>query len=288
MLIQLDCCECIITQIIRMARELDAPETEQREFFHAALKLFQEKYRTVTPPEMATWYFELYSRFSKQSDPYREIKMRSTAIAAGLYPELEKICRTAENSFLTRLKLAISGNMIDYGVNPDFNLEQVEDFVREALELPCDHNAASQLEERIRRAGNILYILDNCGEAVLDRLLLETMSGKVTIAVRGGAIINDITRREVSDSGLAEFPLIDTGCSAPGAPLQLVSREFRTAMENADLVIAKGQGNFESLEGEFRARPIYFLFRAKCPVIQKYVNAVPGSMQIIGHNLNLQ
>ena len=87
-------------------------------------------------------------------------------------------------------------------------------------------------------------------------------------------------------SNLSEFPLIDTGSNAPGAPLKLVSQEFRQALDNADLVIAKGQGNFESLEGDFKSRPIYFLLRAQCPVIQKYLGVSFGTLQIIGKNLN--
>jgi uncharacterized protein with ATP-grasp and redox domains len=200
---------------------------------------------------------------------------------------MAQLCNDAgENEFITRLKLAISGNMIDYGVNPDFDLSKAETMIREVLTLPCDRNAVADLEKRIRNAKKIVYILDNCGEAVLDRLLLETMKEKVTIAVRGKAIINDITRREVALSNLSEFPLIDTGSNAPGAPLKLVSPEFRQALDDADLVIAKGQGNFESLEGDFKSTPIYFLLRAKCPVIQKYLGVSFGTLQIIGKNLD--
>ena len=158
--------------------------------------------------------------------------------------------------------------------------------IREVLDLPCDNNALADLKQRIEQAGKIVYILDNCGEAVLDRLLLETMKDKVTIAVRGKAIMNDITRREIAASNLADFPLIDTGSNAPGAPLKLVSPEFRRTLESADLVIAKGQGNFESLEEDFISKPIYFLLRAKCPVIQNYLGVDYGSLQLIGKNLD--
>lgn len=283
MRIQFDCCECIFTQLIRMSKELDEAPDRRWEFFQSATALFQEHCRTATPPELAAHYFARYAKLSGIADPYMEIKDNSTAIAVKLYNELAD----SVNSFELRLKLAISGNMIDYGVNPDFDLADAENFIREAMAMPFDRAAASDLESRINSAKKILYILDNCGEAVFDRLLLETMKGKVTIAVRGGAIINDITRREVAASNLADFPLTDTGCAAPGAPLPLISADFRRAMETSDLIIAKGQGNFESLEGDFTAKPIYFLFRAKCPVIQKYTNSAPGSIQIIGRNLNL-
>ncbi len=283
MRIQFDCNECIFTQLIRMSRELDEDPARRWEFFQDATSLFMKHCRTATPPELAAHYFARYAELSGVADPYMEIKDRSTAIAVKLYNELA----AQVDSFELRLKLAISGNMIDYGVNPDFDLADAEKFIREAAEMPYDTAAAADLERRINSAQRILYILDNCGEAVFDRLLLETMKDKVTIAVRGGAIINDVTRREVAASGLADFPLLDTGCAAPGVPLPLISADFRQAMEESDLVIAKGQGNFESLEEDFTAAPVYFLFRAKCPVIQKYTGSAPGSIQIIGRYLNL-
>ncbi len=287
MLIQFDCCECIIKQALRLARDVDSSPDRRWQYFRETLELFQQHHRTATPPEMAAYYFDLFARQSGISDGFTEIKERSTRLALELYDEMKTLCAAAgANEFITRLKLAVSGNMIDYGVNPDFDLSQAEEMIREVLTLPCDDNAVSDLKQRIQQAGKIVYILDNCGEAVLDRLLLETMKDKVTIAVRGKAIMNDITRNEVELSGLADFPLIDTGSNAPGAPLKLVSPEFRQCLADADLVIAKGQGNFESLEGDFKSKPIYFLLRAKCPVIQNYLGVNFGSLQIIGKNLN--
>ena len=286
MLIQFDCCDCIMKQTIQMARDLSPVQEKRWEFFGEFLKIFQRLYGVASPPELAAEYFELYAKMSGIEDGFEEIKRRSTELGRALYDELETLCVDSGNdAFINRVKLAISGNMIDYGVNPDFDLDCAEKHIREVLELPCDAEALDDLKCRIEKAENILYILDNCGEAVLDRLLLETMKDKVTIGVRGMPIINDITRKELAASALDDFPVIDTGCNAPGAPLRLISPEFRHKMENVDLVIAKGQGNFESLEGFFTARPIYFLFRAKCPVIQKYLDVSFGSLQIVGRNL---
>ena len=118
MRIQFDCCECIFTQLIRMSRELDEAPDRRWEFFQSATALFQEHCRTATPPELAAHYLARYAKLSGVADPYMEIKDNSTAIAVKLYNELAG----SVNSFELRLKLAISGNMIDYGVNPDFDL----------------------------------------------------------------------------------------------------------------------------------------------------------------------
>lgn len=289
MLIQFDCCDCIMKQTLQMARDLSPLPEKRWEFFGEFLKIFQKLHGIASPPELAAEYFELYAKMSGVEDGFEEIKRRSTELGRALYDELETLCiDSGSDAFINRVKLAISGNMIDYGVNPDFDLGCAEKHIREVLELPYDAEALDDLKCRIEKAENILYILDNCGEAVLDRLLLETMKDKVTIGVRGKPIINDITRKELADSALDDFPVIDTGCNAPGAPLRLISPEFRDKMESVDLVIAKGQGNFESLEGFFTAKPIYFLFRAKCPVIQKYLDVSFGSLQIQGRNLTVR
>ena len=289
MLIQFDCCDCIMKQILQMARDVSSAPELRWKFFREFLEIFQRVSKDSSPPELAAAYFDLYAQMTGIEDGYKEIKRRSTEVGRAVYGELEKMCAGAgSGSFVLRLKLAISGNMIDYGVLPDYDLDCAEKHIREVIDLPCDMAAVNDLAGRIEKAENILYILDNCGEAVLDRLLLETMKGKVTIGVRGRPIMNDITREELAASALDDFPVIDTGCNAPGAPLRMISGEFKRAMEAADLVIAKGQGNFESLEGDFTARPIYYLFRAKCPVIQNYLNVSFGSLQIQGRNLTVK
>lgn len=289
MLIQFDCCDCIMKQTLQMARDLSPLPEKRWEFFGEFLKIFQKLRGIASPPELAAEYFELYKKMSGIEDGFEVIKRRSTELGRALYDELETLCLASGNdAFINRVKLAVSGNMIDYGVNPDFDLACAEKHIREVLELPCDTAALDDLKCRIGKAESILYILDNCGEAVLDRLLLETMKDKVTIGVRGKPILNDMTRKELAASALDDFPVIDTGCNAPGAPLRLISPEFRHKMESVDLVIAKGQGNFESLEGFFTARPVYFLFRAKCPVIQEYLGVSFGSLQIQGRNLTVK
>ena len=176
--------------------------------------------------------------------------------------------------------------MIDYGVHPDFDLNGAAAAIRSVLDAPVDLAAAAGSPRAIRRAKRILYLLDNCGEAFLDRLLLERFRDNVTLGVRGRPILNDVTRRELADSGLDGFPVIDTGDAAPGVSLRNSSPEFLRAMENAELIIAKGQGNFESIEGGFTAAPIYFLFRAKCDVIRRHLGVEADSLQIIGRNLS--
>ena len=128
-------------------------------------------------------------------------------------------------------------------------------------------------------------MLDNCGEAVLDRLVLENIPCKVVVGVRGKPIINDVTRTEAAESGITGWEIVDTGVGAPGVLLDKAPKEFLDAIEKSSLVITKGQGNFESLESELTSKPLYFLLRVKCKVIAKFLGAEMGSIQILGRNL---
>ena len=143
-----------------------------------------------------------------------------------------------------------------------------------------------ELRRRMESAVKIVYILDNCGEAVIDRLLIELFPRKITVAVRGRAILNDVTREDALASGLDFVPIVDTGDNTPGVSLPHCSAEFLATLRSVDLVIAKGQGNFESMGEEFRDRPTFYLLRTKCAVICEQLGAELNTIQILGRNLD--
>jgi len=214
-------------------------------------------------------------------DPYAQVKELSTALAQQLYPEMALLVEQAADPFAMAVRFAIGGNVIDFGSHPDYDLAQAAGAIRETAVLPVDENMLEKLRERAAEAKEVFYILDNCGEAVLDRLLIDRIgAGKVTLGVRGKPILNDVTRRELAASGLGDLPVIDTGDRAPGVSLRNSAPEFLKKLHRADLVIAKGQGNFESLGDADGMEKIFFLFRVKCPVIQMQTGAEPGSLQI--------
>ena len=125
-------------------------------------------------------------------------------------------------------------------------------------------------------------MLDNCGEAVFDRLLLERFPGKVILGVRGDFILNDITRHELADSGLGGYEFVDTGDATPGVALKRAKKEFLEAMQSCDMVIAKGQGNFETLD--LYCRPIVHLLRVKCPAVARTLNMPRHSLALVMRN----
>jgi len=179
--------------------------------------------------------------------------------------------------------LAIAGNVIDFGPpggNPSVSLRHVAEAARRET-LAVDDSA--RFWSAVKTAGRILYLGDNAGEVFFDRLLLEYLPAeKVTFVVRGGPIINDITLNDLDGVGLEKIvTVIDNGSDAPGTVLEDCSPEFRRHFETADLILSKGQGNYETLSG-IKDRHIFYLLKAKCPVLARDLGVPEGSMVVRG------
>ena len=194
---------------------------------------------------------------------------------------LEKIPEYDPADFESRLRLAIAGNILDFGIFNDLDIERALQTVRNVFSQVLDREAVKRIQARMDSAERILYVLDNCGEAVFDRVFMEPYRHKITLAVRGRAVFNDVLESDLADSGLAGFTrgVIATGQDrAPGVILSQCSEEFRRVFADSDLIIAKGQGNFETMN-EY-SEPIAFLFLAKCSVVIREIQAEPNSIQV--------
>ncbi len=285
MRVQIDCYPCILSQLSELAKLAVGDEEEQHALVKRLLKLVLEADDQTTPPEFAAQFHSIVAQLSGIEDPFREVKDRSTELGLSLLPELRRIVAASPDPFEAAVRLAIGGNIIDYGVNPNFKLQDAKEKIHEVLDLPFDRKSCAELKRRLDAAESIFYMLDNCGEAVIDRLLIEPYAEKITLGVRGLPILNDVTRREAELSGITGVRrIVDTGDRAPGVSLRNSSTELLDAMRSADIVIAKGQGNFESLDEGFE-HPIFFLLRTKCPVVAKRLQSPLNAIRIIGRNL---
>lgn len=262
----IDCIPCFVRQSLEAAR-LFTPnpaihERIMREVLHASAALdFRQ-----SPPTMAQWIHRRLHELTGETDPYRSQKDRHNTFAMGLLPELREKIRTAEDPFGLAVRLAIAGNVIDLGVYGHVDDAQIRHAVDNALNEPFVGDLDT-FRKACEKAKRILYLADNAGEIVFDKLLIERLpAGRVVLVVRGGPILNDATRADAAAVSLDEnTEVIDNGSDAPGTILDDCSSSFREQFERADLIIAKGQGNFETLSEV--QRPIFFLFKAKCPVI---------------------
>lgn len=228
-------------------------------------------------------------------DPWAEEKKTSTELALKLMERLDEIpgwkdlagTRFGASDFERRLRLAIAGNILDFSIYADLDIAAAMETMATAFTKPVDSAAVAELERRMDAVKSILWVFDNCGEAVFDRLLIEPYRDKITIAVRGKPAFNDLTRAELEPSGLSHFmkcdSLVSNDDGVPGVVDETCGEAFRAAFSSADLIVAKGQGNFETMS-ERTDKPIAFLFLAKCPVVCRAINAVPQTIQVLLRN----
>ncbi len=198
-----------------------------------------------------------------------------------MYTELKHLTETSEDPLRTAIRLAIAGNVIDSGINSALTESQVEEAVAESLAAPLDRKSLEGFRDATGQARDILYLGDNAGEIVFDRLLIEQLNcEKVTFVVRSGPIINDATMEDAMAAGLTDIVrVIDNGSDAPGTILEDCSEQFRRHFNEADLVIAKGQGNYETLNDVLGR--VFFILRLKCRVIARHLGCEIGRWVLV-------
>lgn len=281
----LDCIPCFITHAIHVARMVTDNPEQQADIVRKTLAMVADMRLEETPPEMAKKIHAVVKDITGVIDAYQGIKDESTQFALEMLPFLRHEVKKSGSPFETIIRLIIAGNVIDFGADHNFKLDNVHEIIADSLKQPIDSEAIRLLKKAMEKAENILYIVDNCGEAVFDRLLIELYSEKITLAVRGRPILNDITRREAEMSGLVGLVrIIDTGDSTPGVVLKYCGAEFKRAFRQADLIISKGQGNYETMSET--ERPVFFLLKAKCPVIASKFKTEQSSMLVIPKNIS--
>jgi len=210
-------------------------------------------------------------------DPFREIKSEYNRIALGLYPSLKTAIEKSPDPLWMATRLAIAGNVIDFGI---FTFVDIEGAVKKALNAQIAVDDYNAFKETVLKSDEILYLTDNAGEIVFDKLLIETLKRlgkKVTAVVKGSPVLNDSTMDDAEETGIgAACEVIDNGSDAVGTMLDWTSPAFQKTFHSAKLVISKGQGNFETLAGN--EKTIFFLFQSKCDVVSKELRLSKGSM----------
>ncbi len=281
----LSCVQCLVRNTVKIAEMLAEEDQVKEKIVKDMLREIADFDFQTPPPFMARRIYSYASERTGIPDPYQKQKDDSTRLARELLGKFLEEKRFDLQNFESLVRLAIGGNIIDFGVNCDLDLNEAKKTIETAFQMPIDRNALRQAEEAMDRAENILYLLDNCGEAVFDTLLVKKYREKITLSVKGMPILNDVTRREVLDSGFGGIvkKIVDTGDCTPGVSLKHSSPEFLEAFHNADLIVAKGQGNFESLNTT--EKPIVFLFMAKCELVANLLGVQKNSFQILCRNL---
>jgi len=280
MKLNLDCIPCFQRQALQAVRFIsDDEKLHERVLREVAKKLLESNW-DLTPPELAHQIHSIVKRITNENDPYKKVKRESNDLVLKMYPELKETVNKSRDPLRTAVRLAIAGNIIDFGVPHEFNLEET---IREVLKKKFAIDDYKKLQEKLKDAETLLFFVDNAGEIGLDKLLVETFLEtkkleKIDFVVKGGPIINDATLEDAVYMGLdglpnSEFLTISNGevGTGPARSSQTVKRWIR----EHDLVISKGQGNYEGLSEH---NGLFFMLMVKCPIIASDLGVEVGDI----------
>ncbi|MBN2405451.1 MAG: DUF89 family protein [Coriobacteriia bacterium] len=275
-----ECIPCTVKSCLRLLDEGCVSEDQREELLRLTLGFLAVADWAQSPPVLARELHAQLRKAAADADPYRKIKRRSNVAMLEHAGELRDELMHASDPFTMAVRLAIAGNVIDFGAQHLFDPVAT---IRRVLTADLAIDDIGRLREDMACAQTVLYVGDNAGEIVLDELFLETMAhNDVTFVVRGAPVINDATLADAELVGIpAHARVITTGDDSPGVVLERVSAEFQELFDRADVVISKGQGNLEGLWGA--PRDIYFLLTVKCERIARLLGVTVGDFVVWKH-----
>lgn len=271
------CIPCMLRQAVHAVLMAVNDETDRPRVLKEVANAVRQIDLSQPPPVMGQRIHRIVREMAGVSDPYREIKDRLNRAALDFYPSLKARIKGAARPMEEAVRLAIAGNLLDCGVNTEMDEEHVQPVVEWAFKQSLLGDPG-ELAEAAWSSKAILFLADNAGEIVFDRLLIDLLPReKVAVAVCGAPVLNDATLADAEQAGItSQFEVIENGSDAPGTILDDCSEAFQERFHAADLVIAKGQGNYETLSEA--KKNIYFLLKVKCPVIARDIGRNVGDM----------
>jgi len=262
-----ECIHCLARQAVEIAEEATDNKKEQEKIIKNSLKELSLIDFNSTAPEVAFKMHQHVKSITKNDDPYKKLKEQYNIIAKDISNRIEKErwIENAANKFDIACRLAIAGNIIDFSVGLELEASDIVKSVEESIRHDLSGTGSAALQEAVVKSNKIMYIADNAGEIVFDKFLIEQLPrDRVTFVVKGGPIVNDATMEDALSTGIVDMvKVIDNGHSAQGTILKECSESFRGAFDEADLIISKGQANYETLS-DIKDKVIFFLLRAKC------------------------
>ena len=264
------CVSCMLNSRINQFPE-DAPEEKKVEYMTRVLRELGEMKDSHGPVLATRNIVKMQEELFGKKQDYSELKSKFNQFVMEKVPFLKSEIEKADDSFKRAIQYGIVGNYIDFAVMEHVDEEQLEQFFVDAAEYVLDEAVYQALKQDVCNAKNIVYLLDNCGEVVIDKLIIEVIQrlnprAEITAIVRGEEAMNDATIEDAEQVGLTEVvKVIGNGSDILGTCLKYISEEARIVIEGADVVLSKGQGNFETLLGY--DKNIYYIFLCKCEMI---------------------
>ncbi len=283
--VQLECIPCFFKQVVIALEGNGLSRHEALEVARQCIALVAELPWDRTPAHTTTFVHRKIRQLLGR-DPFEDRKRRYNQLALQLYPQLKGRVVNAPEPLEMALRVAVAGNVIDFGI---FREGEIEAQLEKALEEPLYRFDLEPFKQALQRAQSVLYLLDNAGEVVFDRVLIELlreMSKEVIAVVKAEPVLNDATMEDAREAGLTEVcRVIDNASYGIGTILEWCSEAFREVFYQSPMVISKGQGNLETLWTE--KREIFFLFQVKCDVVSGYLG-IPRGQRLVLHKREAQ
>lgn len=269
------CIVCNIQQAIKIADFLDVDDAKREEIMRRVLGYLKDVDFELSNPQIMKGTWDIITAELGNDNPYKNIKKFYNEEMLMMYDELKDIVKNSNDQFQAALKMAITGNLIDFGPSHKFNRDILVEMINNLDSQDMVVDDSQKLRRMLADANTLLYIGDNCGEIVLDKVFIEQIKHdfpnvEIYFGVRGNAIINDVTIEDANMVGMAEVAkIIESKDGAPGTILENTGEQFQKLFNDANVIIAKGQGNYESLS-DVKREGLFLLFMAKCPVVAGY------------------
>jgi len=269
----LSCIPCFVRQTVEAIKMATKSKARQKEALRKVLLKLSTASFDRPPTEIGYAVHKIIKDITKNDDPYKKVKARDNQAAMKFYSYLKELIASSDDRLLVAAKLAIAGNIIDWAASPEFD---VKDTIDEVITQPLTINHFAQFRNSLDEAETILYIADNAGEIVFDKVLLEELAHKkITFLVRSEPIINDATMEDAKFASINKLAKVETvKITAKG--LNTTSNRFKHFVDEADMLISKGQANYEALSD--MEGPIFFLLKVKCPLIADHIQAPLGAI----------
>ncbi|HNW52275.1 MAG TPA: ARMT1-like domain-containing protein [Prolixibacteraceae bacterium] len=272
------CFFCFVRAFEKLLEEEKLTVSEKNSFVRGMALQYSTTYQNFSAPLFSRDLHQVLKIYSRNPDPFVVVKKQSNDLVLGMYPALKKLLQESENPYETALRLAIAGNIIDFAVGDTYDLQAT---IHNVLYSEFAINHSSELRTALLNAKSVLYLGDNAGEIVFDKLFIETiMHPNLTYVVRGAPVINDATMDDAHYVGMDTVAdVISSGYDAPSTIVDKCSDEFQKHFNEADVIISKGQGNLEGLLGK-TDKEVYFLLMVKCDVIAEALNVKKGGFVV--------
>jgi uncharacterized protein with ATP-grasp and redox domains len=266
----LECIPCIIRQCLNTLNLVHCSESISTKAMRELLNNLSKIDYDLPPAYNSDIAYSVSRELAGVKDPYYKLKKECNKLALQIYPRLKEIVKLAPDGLYAGVKIAVEGNIIDLGISKNKeNSMDVEKIIDDIKNMPLGVDDYGKFRESLDKAANILYIGDNAGELVFDKVFVEELLklGKnIVFSVKSGPIINDATMEDAEEVGLCSLvKVIETGNNKIGVNFSHASKEFLEEFRKADLIISKGQGNFETLD-DIDANT-FFILKAKCSIV---------------------